>query len=45
MPCKKPASAGRRQAIPGTNHFNKLLDQLPEKKRRSKHKFNLDMTF
>ena len=36
MPYKKPASAGRRQAIPGTGQFNKLISEPPEKREKIK---------
>ena len=35
----------KKQAIPGTVQFNKLIAELPEKERISNHKFNLDMIF
>ena len=38
MPYKKEAS-------PGTVQFNKLIAELPENKKRLKHRFNLDMIF
>ena len=39
MPYKK------KQAIPGTVQFNKLIAELLEKREISKHRFNLDMIF
>ena len=38
MPYKK------KQVIPGSIQFNKPIAELPEKERRFKHRFNLDMT-
>ena len=35
----------KKEANPGTAQFNKLIAELPEKKRRLKHKLNLDMIF
>ena len=35
----------KKKAIPGTVQLNKLIAELPENKRRLKHRFNLDMIF
>ena len=39
MPYKK------KQAIPGTVQFNKIIAEIHEKERILKHRFNLDMIF
>ena len=39
MPYKK------KQAIPGTARFKKFIAELPEKRKRIKHKLNLEIIF
>ena len=35
----------KKKAIPGTGQFNKSISELPEKERRLKPRFNLEMIF
>ena len=35
----------KKKATPGTVQLSKLIAELPEKERRLKHTFNLDMIF
>ena len=35
--------AYKKKATPGTVQFNTFISELPEKQKRLKHRFNLDM--